>query len=195
MSRQKSQLGFSLIELMVTIGIFTVIMGVVLGNYRSFNKNADFTNAVENIVFALREAQVYGAGGKKAGGTTVCPTGTGTSFNCAYGVYFKNDTKSYITFLDVNDNRAYDTGDTSTEVILPTGISGLIVKCKSLGGSSYVACTNSYASVSFKRPNPDAFISEAPGQVNSIDEVQITISNSTKTAKITMSSAGQISVQ
>ncbi len=195
MSRRKLQLGFSLIELMVTVGIFTVITGVSLGNYRSFNKNADFTNAVEDVVFALREAQVYGAGGKKAVGVTSCGS-PASAFNCAYGVYFKNDVKSYITFLDVNDNRVYDAGDTFTEVHLPTGVSGLIVQCKSLGGSSYVACANSYASIIFKRPNPDAFITEQSArQEDSIDGLEITITKGAKTATITMSSAGQISVK
>ncbi len=198
MSRNKSQFGFTVIELLVTMGIFSVMTGVVLANYRSFNINAGFANAVEDVYFALREAQVYGAGGKKAGGTTTCGLPL-SSFNCAYGVHFVRLANSYIIFPDVNSNRAYDSGtDTPvTTIQLPAGTSLSNVQCKS--GATLGSCASNYASVTFKRPNPDAFIAQvtqATPPTSSLDGVEITISNSNgKTAKVVISSAGQISIQ
>ncbi len=183
--------GFSLIELLVTIGIFSVITGVVLANYRSFNKNSDFANTIENVYFALREAQVYGAGGKTAG-ITACGT-PASSFNCAYGVRFSVGSVSYDFFVDANENRMMDTGEQIQTQSLGVDTSVTSVTCITSSGS--VACPASGASVTFKRPSPDAFIAERSGQENSIDRVVVAITKGTKTANVAISSTGQISIQ
>ncbi len=196
MIRYKSQFGFSLIELLVTISIFTIMMIVVLVNYRSFNKNSDFTNAVENAYFALREAQVYGVGSRTtAGGTTMCGS-PASPFNCAYGVHFTTTITpgQYNFFIDTNGNRIMDTGESIGQPIsLGSGTTITSLWCVRSGISG--ACENNYASVIFKRPNPDAFIAETPFPANSDYGVEVTISNGIKTARVVISEAGQISIQ
>ncbi len=185
--------GFSLIELMVTIGIFSVITGVVLANYRSYNKNSDFANTVENVYLDLRESQVYGAGGKRESGA-----GCGNPislFNCTYGVHFVKNAVTYNVFIDRNKNRIMDAGESIKAISLGSGTTITSLLCIRSGVSvASGACINNYASVAFTRPSPDAFIAEFESPVNSNDGVEITISNGPKTAKIVVSGAGQMSI-
>ncbi len=178
--------GFTLIELLVTIGIFTVISGVVLSNYRSFITNAVFTNDVEGTYLALREAQVYGTGGRRDSGAG-CGTPTPSLFNCAYGVHFTTATPgSYIFFVDRDEDHIFDTGELIQLVPFGTGTTITSLVCP--GG-----CIN--VNVTFKRPNPDAFIAVTSGQAVSLNGVDITISKDSKNATLKISPAGQISIQ
>ncbi len=52
--------GFSLIELIVVTGIFTVITAVVLANNAQFNNSVLLGNAAYDIALSVRQAQVYG---------------------------------------------------------------------------------------------------------------------------------------
>ncbi len=188
--------GFTIIELLLTLGIFTMMTSVVLVNYRSFNNNSGFTNAVEDVYLALREAQVYGSGGRTAGGTTTCGN-PASSFNCAYGVHFVNGSGSYNFFVDINQNRIFDTGtgELIQTISLGSGTTVTSLWCVRSGTSG--ACGTSGASVTFMRPSPDAFISEVSGvsaPANSLNGVEVTIKG-IKTAKVVISGAGQISIQ
>ena len=185
--------GFTIIELIVTIGIFTLMTSVVLSNYRSFNINVDFINTVENVILVLRESQVYGAGGKKAGDSVVCPPTPATAFNCAYGVNFVNGSGSYDFFVDTNVNSIMDAGELIQTILL--GNSTTITSLLCVRSGSPGVCVNNYASITFKRPSPDAVIVETPSPVNSLDGVDITISNGIKTVIMKISSAGQMSIQ
>ena len=177
----------------MTMSVLLLFSGVGLSQYRAFSSNSDFANTVENIVFSLRGAQVYGTGGKKAGGTVVCPPITGTSFNCAYGVNFVKDSGSYDFFVDTNENSIMDGGESIQIISLGSGASVTSLSCVRLGLP--VSCVNNYASITFRRPSPDALIAEVFAPVNYLDGVDITISNGTKTATVKILSAGQMSIQ
>ncbi len=177
--------GFTVVELLVTIGIFTVMTSVVLVNYRSFETKANFTNAVENVYFALREAQVYGAGGKTAG-VILCPPIPVSSFNCAYGVRFANGNNSYGTFIDVDYSGTLNGAEVLTTVPLGSGttIAGL-----SCGGG---ACVGSVSYITFRRPNVDAVIADSTPTLYNTTTVTISKGGVNKT--ITITATGQISI-
>lgn len=164
--------GFTLVELTVTMGIFLLMVSVVLARYRSFGVNADFSNAVENVVLSLREVQVYGAGGKEA--AVMCGTPP-SSFNCAYGVWFQSSTP-YIIFVDKNDDNVYNGGEEIQTITLPTGVA--------------MFTPQSPLSIVFKRPFPDAIINN-----DSINSATITLTKGGNSSDVTITSAGQISVQ
>ncbi|HBB44023.1 MAG: hypothetical protein UW27_C0017G0034 [Parcubacteria group bacterium GW2011_GWA1_44_13] len=180
--------GFTLVEVLVSIGIFTVLTGVVLSNYRGYNTNALFANASEDIVLALRQAQVYGVGVK----------GTGTSFTTPYGVHFNSaNPNQIIIFADIDPPAAplsfpgdgiYTAGnDTNIETINWSGVVSLMtLRCN--GGP----CGGNMANITFRRPNPDAMIYDSSVQHSSL-EVEIT--NNVKTSRIIISNTGQISLQ
>lgn len=54
---QNSELGFTMIELMVTIGIFALITGVVLANFRSGERGESLRLATEQLAQDIRRAQ------------------------------------------------------------------------------------------------------------------------------------------
>ena len=70
--------GFTLIELMITITIVTLVTGIVMANYSSFNSVVLLKSQAYELALDLRSAQVYGV---SVGGTT-------NSFRGAYGIYF-----------------------------------------------------------------------------------------------------------
>ncbi len=176
-----SSRGFTLIELLVSIGIFAVLTGVVLSNYRSFSTNSDFNNTVEDVYFALREAQVYGVGAKTQGG----------SFATAYGVHAVSDQNQISLFADMDSNGKYDllAGDILIETIKWNGnirISSL--HCDTL---NYV----SLLSVTFRRPNPDAVIWRDGTRCSQSGQIVIKDTITNKTATTIITTAGQISLQ
>lgn len=179
--------GFTIIELLVTLAIFTALTGVVLANYRSYNNNGLLANASEDVVLAIRQAQVYGAAAK--GNTVAC--GGATSFDCPYGVYFLSGANNIIFFADVDKDRIYDAvGDTLVNTISwKSSISIFSIACD---GSSCASAT----SVTFRRPNPDAFIANTASLASSIGNLVITLKDTStnKTTTITVTKAGQISI-
>lgn len=182
--------GFTIVELLVTIGIFAVMVSVVLANYRVFNTNSDFANSVENVVLSLREAQVYGVGAKTTG-ATLCGA-SASSFECAYGVHF-SISGQYDFFVDTNGNGIIDGGESTETISLGNGTTVTGLQCTTPGGTS--ACANGAVNITFRRPIPDAFIAESAFQSGSDNEVEITVSNGAKIGKVAISSTGQMSIQ
>lgn len=185
-----SQRGFTLVEVLVSIGIFTVLTGVVLSNYRGYNTNALFANASEDIVLALRQAQVYGVGSK----------GEGSSFTTPFGVHFNG----------ANPNQIIIFADAHPAAVSPDVISGdgkytpgsdSLIETINWGGAvtlmsltcGVANCTSGVASASFKRPNPDAVIRDSTDTVQT--SLTVTIGNGTKQSIITITNTGQISLQ
>jgi len=92
-----SRSGFTLIELVVTLGIFTVMTAMVLANYPAFNTRIARDVLVQNIALSIREAQVSGTSIRSTVGVTGANTGVAGSF----GMHFHdNDPKNYYLFTD-----------------------------------------------------------------------------------------------
>lgn len=170
--------GFTMIELMVTMGLFMVMTGAVLANYRTFDTNAKFSNASEDIVLALRQAQVYGAGVKGQGG----------SFDVPYGVHFAPNADNIILFADINGDGKY-TGADGLPVDTIKWQGNIKINSLTCGG---LPCT-SFLDITFKRPDIGAIINDSSA-VPYLGSVVI-ITNGAKTSTTTISSAGQISLQ
>lgn len=177
-----------MIELLVTMGIFLMLTGAVLANYRKFSTNAMFANASEDVVLSLRQAQVYGAGTK--GNTVVC--GSGTSFECAYGVHFTTGSHGLTIFADKDGSKTYTSAaDTTVDsIVWGNNISIMSLQCGTTPCGSEMEIT-------FNRPSPDAFITDILGITNPVDKGIITLkdANTGKVFVITVTTAGQISIQ
>ncbi len=73
--------GFSLLEMMVVIGIITLLTSVVLFNKQGFNNSILLTNLAYDVALSIREAQVYG----------IVVKGYQGSFDSGYGVHFESE--------------------------------------------------------------------------------------------------------
>jgi type II secretory pathway pseudopilin PulG len=189
--QRNSTAGFSMIELMVSIGIIVLVLTITLTRQSSFNSAVLLRSEAFDIALAIREIQL----------SAVSAAGDGSGqFRSTLGVHLDTaNPNEYILFRDsTGGNKAYDPGET-------IGAAGIIdprfeISAIEAGGSS-----PDEVSVVFQRPNYDALFFD--GSANSIDEaaVQITlrIKGTTDTTdascgdqwrKIEITRAGQITV-
>lgn len=197
--RQKNK-GFSIIEMIVVVAIFSIISGIVLWNYGRFSSNLVITNLAYQAALAVREAQVYGISVKQ--------TKTGASFSAAYGVWFTaTNNQQFYLFSDANGNHLYDVANETEDIYKLNGSSKISQICAI--GISVTYCSNiaavpgSYAlnglSVVFSRPNPDAniYVYDGASIVNAAfqkTEIQFSSTNGDKVSRLTVTNTGQISI-
>ncbi len=94
--------GFTLVELLVAIGIFTMISAAVVANLRSGSRGGELRLQASNLASFLRQAQVMSLAGEQHNGVT--PTG-------GFGVQISACTATpcqVILFADENSNFIYD---------------------------------------------------------------------------------------
>lgn len=88
--------GFTLVELVVVMAIFTIMTIVVMANLPAFRSRTSLDLLAEEVAITIRQAQVFGVG------TRVFET----EFP-SYGVYFSIDPQSFVLFADSNSNGNY----------------------------------------------------------------------------------------
>lgn len=195
--------GFSLVELVVSIGIFTIITSLIMVSQNRFGGRILTTNLAYDVALGIRQAQVYGISVKKA--SQVCGSSR-SQFDCAYGVHFDSGSKRFILFVDLglNGDKKYQgaSGDDGTRCLPNTecisffkiqqgnSISGLCV------GN---ACTTvDSLDIVFQRPDPEpqaitGFISGV--SINSLNAEITVASPQGFTKKVNVLASGQISIR
>lgn len=157
--------GFTVVELVVVVGIFAIVSGVVLVNHGKFGGNILITNAAYDIALAIRQSQNYGVSVREfTGGET-------SSFDFGYGVHLRKSNNKLITmFADVANDRVYNEkeGDTGTSCLpaseclqlLQLGRGNTIARfcATKTNGEEHCSHTNeiTFLDITFRRPNPDA---------------------------------------
>lgn len=198
--------GFSLVEMIVVVGIFTAVSAILLSNYPSFSHKISVQNLAHQIGISIRQAQVFGLSVREAAaGTAIFP---------GFGVYFSMaDPSSFVIYTDRDNDRHYDyagvdcSAPSNLECIETVRIaSGDNIKDLCVYDSNNVEkCvvgppqgTVSELNIVFVRPDPDAII---VGTYNSIDTVYpravIKVEPPQKNfyKSVTVWATGQISVQ
>jgi prepilin-type N-terminal cleavage/methylation domain-containing protein len=192
-------LGFTLVEMLVSISIFAIITAVVLIRNNEFNSGILFSNLVYEIALSIREMQTYGI--------TVRASETGTfQFQNGYGVYFDKvkdvttNTYSFVQFADIKPDAntppdgLYDQSEKLFKFKLKPGnfIQDIIV-C--VGSSSCTSVDD--VSITYMRPEPNATIKS--GSIGTITKATIIIqapgTDPIVKKCIVITSVGQISVQ
>lgn len=186
----KQEQGFTLVELLASVAIFTVITSVAVFNNSSFNSTVLLTNLTYEIALSVRQAQFYGITVKQSTLTS------GNNFDSGYGIHFDTSSAesqtSYILFEDKPPhNHVYDVGEAVENFTIQKG--NRISKVVLLLGS--VASTPSVADISFLRPNPDTWITAGGSQSTLYNKAIICVSSPMGTKrKAIIESTGQISV-
>lgn len=196
--------GFSLIELMVAVGIFVLISMVVLVNHSRFNSSVLLGSLAYEVGLSIREAQVFGL--------SVRGTATGgiepLQFDFGYGVNFKIASPTeYILFSDIyptlNPNRRYEVQDQTVQTYR-LGKGHYISKLCGTSSSGVEYCSDSplesnrinSLDIVFVRPNPDARITSDRTTHGEYSSGRIVVSApGGETREVHIQSTGQISIQ
>lgn len=191
--------GFTLIELMVTIGIFVFMTAVVMAKYNSFYSGTIFKNLAYDVALTIRQAQTYGISVKVTTKNSI------SDFNAAYGVHFQIDTtadskkfrlSSFVRSLTTPYPFVENEIEKSYNIKNGASFSGLDL---SSNGTDYNTPKN-FVSVVFQRPNPEAVICAKAASVDTFDcttfkSVRITLKASDgATRYIYVNNAGQIRI-
>lgn len=162
------QKGFSLIELMVAVGILTLINIMIFASYPEFSQKMALKRTSEEVALIARQAQAYSLGIKK-------PISGGDDY-FGFGFHLKtseNDKKRLVLFTDSDSGKDYDDGELFQEFKISTGdyISELWICasfCQSVDtldvvyprAASMATINNddslSYAKITIKSPRGDA---------------------------------------
>jgi len=217
LAKRNFKKGFTLVELLVVISIFSILTGVVLFNQTKFDSTILLTNLAYDTALTIRQAQNYGINIKEF---------NGSGKFVPYGVHFKkddpetpyNEGKSFILFADLSYNSEQDSG---------IGIYNLDNEANLLACEIERGCVNRYniqrgnyikdiceaevsvgvfvcpgdtsrdsLDITFKRPNPDAFLRFDPYLEESTLGVATVIlgSSDDSTRKVRIRSNGLIEI-
>jgi prepilin-type N-terminal cleavage/methylation domain-containing protein len=181
--------GFGLIELMVSISIMALIMGIVFTRQDSFNGTILLRNQAYEVALRLREVQL----------SSVSVVGFGGDYRTVQGAHFSvnsGEQGGYIIFQDLNSNYYFNNGE-------QIGQQGAIDPRFRIEAIRAVGDTISGGEISvvFERPDFDARFFDSNGEVNAssieIDIAQINSGDTELTSirTVEVTSAGQIAVQ
>ena len=154
--------GFTLIELIVVVGIITIITAVVLANNNKYGGSVLLQNLAYDIALSIRQAQVYGISVRSLGSS---------NFSVGYGMHFDiSDPTHYELFADKNDDGFFtsDLDPALDENVSPSpyviGRNYSIAKlCAPAGTDSSTCSSVNQLDIQYKRPEPDANISARTG--------------------------------
>lgn len=197
--------GFTLVELLVAIAIFTVMTSILVVKYGGFSEGMTLTNLAYDIALTLREAQSYGINVSDEGNLT----GSRGQFNTAYGVYFVKSSNNNLgvdtTFRLYGD---YDARDTNGRVGYSGGVENIRVMTMKNGNKIESLCVKNsedgtcspvlLVDIQFKRPDPSPVIygstvTTARSKYNHA-EIGVVSPNGSR-RKVVVRTSGQISVE
>ena len=183
MKRTLKKSGFTLVEMLVVVAIISIILSVVLFNYRDVESKSVLKNIAYEVALTIRESQSYGLGVKKyiPGGGSFTPGDN--IFNRSYGVQVNDgagESKNIYLFSDADGNgicadcvngTCTGAGECRQMLTLHSGAEIQNICLEAYNGNSQTTqtrCTDTSqffsASVRFQRPNPDAKFT--PGDIN-----------------------------
>ncbi len=197
--------GYTFIELIIVIAIFSIISSVVLFNFSDFSTNISLQNTTSDIALQIKEAQSDAISGRLNDTINLYVDSNSLDYyKPSFGMRFEIDRPSnFIKFTDLDKDRVYggDCSITNTECLKDVKINGFdsiskicVVKTVDLSVCEDVGVLD----ISFERPFPDAIISvnEDGFKFYENNSAQITlVSSKGSQRKIIINAVGNISVE
>jgi type II secretory pathway pseudopilin PulG len=196
--------GFSMVEFVLILTIFSIMAGVTMFNFKGFRSNVALENLAYDIALSIANVQQRAASGTS--GASGVPTGVfqGIEFTYNSGAGPAKFLSEFKMFSDIDGNKKYSTGDILIDKI-KIQYNEYIEDIQFHNSSSFGTAgsgPNASISIMFRRPWMDSYfynLSTGSGVLISNDYARITIASpggSTVVRKyIIISRAGQISVQ
>ena len=109
--RNAAQRGFTLVEMMVALGVAAILAGLAAPNLRTFMLNDRLTTGANDLLRSFNLARTE-AIKRQAGNVVVCGTTGPRLANpvCAYNTF-----RGWVVFVDANGNWQYDAGEVVLE--------------------------------------------------------------------------------
>lgn len=178
--------GVTLIEMMVVLAIFGILLSIVVFNYNKFTDDTVLTNMAYEVALSVREAQLFGTAVK----------GQTSEFGHPVGLYFTQNSDSYVLFIDNNNdlkfNPLQDTTYNTLTLLRKITISGLEISSSGSCGGSL-----SSAVILFKRPDVEPYVgnnsSENTGKYKKL-QIQL-ITKGGKSKYVIINEVGSIEVK
>jgi prepilin-type N-terminal cleavage/methylation domain-containing protein len=124
MDRNRTK-GFTLLELMITIGLVGVLFGLVVPNMAAFMRNNRLTSAANDLLRGTQQARSE-AIKRQNGAVVMCATAdseaAASAISCSYGSF-----SGWFVFNDINNNAQFDN---PAETVLARGASNASVTVK-----------------------------------------------------------------
>ena len=191
-----SSKGFTLLELLVVIGIIAILSSIVLGGYRTGEDKFALQRSANKLSQDLRQAETMAMTGKSA------PVTFGEIFpGGGYGFYFDTATStggagSYSFFCDCNDNAEYELSGAAISCASSTVATPFPELMETLSLETGVVISNvspaTGFSITFFPPDPVIKITGADSL--SYNEAIITLDLFGKTKTITINTVGLIDI-
>ena len=166
--KKNSEQGFTLVEFIVVLVIFSIMSGTSLFNYNRYQNNIETTNIAQDIALTIRQAQVYGI----SASSEILPQINSNDLNLVQdksirGFAINTESQEIILFEDLNRSFGYESQsdriiDVRRILARNTNISACLFDfgASPIPGecSVDVASESTMVNVVFQRPYPDAFI-------------------------------------
>ncbi len=141
--------GFTLVELMISLGIIVAISGITLFQYRTYSNKTTIRGLTHEVALGLREAQVNATNGKEfAPGTN--------EFRLQYGIHFVKGAAGAASTFNMYADRNRD------NILLTTGAAAtneLLAQNTLRKGYSFSICVkNNEADVACVTPAPTQLV-------------------------------------
>lgn len=150
-SKEASNAGFTLVELMVVVSIVAFFSALIIVSHRRFGDSIAINNLAYDVALSVREAQIFGTSVR---GQSLSLS----SFDHAYVVRFvESDPTKYQQCIDLNDNGFCNLDQGELLQGFEIG-KGNFIKDLCRVDSGVEDCTITRMHVSFLRPDPDAKI-------------------------------------
>ena len=183
--------GFTVVELLVVIGIMAIVTATTLINYPQFSRRLDTEREAQLVALALRDAEERAIRTHRAGGVFTAP----------FGVHFIENSDQYILFSDTGgDANFYNPGEELETISLGRGVRVNDIcqfeKNPLLGTN----CDITSLSVTFRRPAPFIEIHGVMGGFPQVDlgepDFEIHVDNNGEYEKtIVIWTTGAISIE
>ncbi len=173
---EASHFGFLLIEIVVVLGIISIILSIGLISQRDFSERITLENNAQEIELIIYQAKAFALGVRRS-------PFPNNSFNVGYGVHFRENDQEYIFYSFIWNEDKYEDEDEMGkwwDILYGGGGEYEILSTFSIDDNNFInsiSCDGNglkegeTLSVTFRRPRPDAtIIRNIPGIPSGFEE-------------------------